>query len=313
MGQGRRRHRPDLQGRGRLKRTVVSALALEQGDGESRRLLLGTAGTVALNVASVALNLAVVLLLTRLLGPDGFGAYASAYAWAVVLSVLAVLGLTPLVIRYVASYSSNGNWGLLRGLLRRTNQSVAIASAAIAASAALAGFLLYRQRPELLHPFWIGLPLVPLIALTSVRQAAMQGLGRVVLGRVPETLALPILLIALASSASLAFGDGFGASWAIASHVVAALCAFALGAHLLRRMLPPEARSTSLSFETAAWRRSGISLALLNVLMAGNAQAGTILLGAFEGAGDAGVFNVATRTTMFVSFLMLAATYPLIT
>jgi O-antigen/teichoic acid export membrane protein len=46
-------------------------------------------------------------------------------------------------------------------------------------------------------------------------------------------------------------------------------------------------------------------------VLAANAQIGTILLGALSGAADAGVFNVAMRTTTFISFIMLAATYPL--
>ena len=60
----------------------------------------------------------------------------------------------------------------------------------------------------------------------------------------------------------------------------------------------------------STWRRSGISLVLLNLVLAANAQVGTILLGALSGAADAGVFNVATRTTMFISFIALAATFP---
>jgi len=45
--------------------------------------------------------------------------------------------------------------------------------------------------------------------------------------------------------------------------------------------------------------------------LAANTQVGTILLGALSSATDAGVFNVATRTTTLISFIMLAAMYPL--
>jgi O-antigen/teichoic acid export membrane protein len=280
-------------------------------DGVARGLILGTAGTVGLNVANVVLNLAVVLLLSRLLGPSGFGAYASAFAWATVLSVLAVLGLTPLVVRQVASYHSLESWGLLRGLLRRSNQSVALSSALTIVVAAVAGYLIYGAKPELLHPFWVGLLLVPLISLTSLRQAAMQGLGRVVLGRIPETIGLPMVFIGLVAAAAIKLDDDFTASWATALQVVAALCAFGLGAFLLRRSLPTPVRGAVPEYDMSSWRRSGVSLVLLTVVLAANAQIGTILLGALSGAADAGVFNVAMRTTTFISFIMLAATYPL--
>lgn len=277
----------------------------------ARSLLLGTIGTVVLNVASVGLNFALVLLLSRLLGVSGFGAYASAFAWASVLSILAVLGLTPLVVRQVASYHAFESWGLLRGLLRRSNQSVAVSSILTIAIASAVGWLIYGGQPELLRPFLIALLLVPLIALTSIRQAAMQGLGRIVLGRIPETLVAPALFIGLAAAGASALDDDFTASWATALQVAAALCAFGLGVLFLRRSLPTPVRGAVPEYEMASWRRSGVSLVLLNVVMAANAQVGTILVGALSGAADAGVFNVATRATTFISFIMLAATYPL--
>lgn len=290
---------------------VTTLLHRMRADQVARGLVLGTAGTVVLNVSAVVLNLGAVLLLTRLLGASGYGAYASAYAWAAVLSVVAVLGLTPLVVRHVAAYHSLGSWGLLRGLLRRSNQSVLLSSAVTIGVAAILGRLVYGGRPELLHTFWIALLLVPLIALTSLRQAAMQGLGRVVVGRIPETIVSPLLFIGLAALAAIALDDDFVAVWATGTQVAAAVCAFGLGALLLRRSLPATVRAADPAYEMSSWRRSGAALVLLNVIMAANAQVGTIMLGAISNAADAGIFNVATRATTFISFMMLAATYPL--
>jgi O-antigen/teichoic acid export membrane protein len=272
-------------------------------------LLIGTAGTVALNVGGMALNFLLIVLLSRLLGSSGYGAYASAFAWASVLAVVAVLGLVPLVVRHVASYRARESWGLLRGLLRRSNQSVALSSAVTVAAAAVAGTFIYEGQPELLHPFLIALALVPLIALTSLRQAAMQGLGRVILGRVPETILAPTLLITFA--ASLALLGQVTATRVTVLHVTAVASAFVLGVVLLRRALPKSVRTAAPEYESSSWRRSGASLLLLNIVLAANGQVGTILLGAMSSAADAGVFNVATRVTTFISFVMLAAMYPL--
>jgi O-antigen/teichoic acid export membrane protein len=256
------------------------------------------------------LNFALVLLLSRSLGVAGFGAYASAYAWASVLAVVAVLGLTSLVIRHTAAYHLSESWGLIRGLLRRTNQAVAASAAATVTVAAGVGAVIYRGHPNLLHPFLIGLALVPLFALTSLRQAAMQGLGRVVLGRVPETILAPGLFIGLTGTA-VVMGARFTPALATAFQVAATLTGFAVGALLLRRILPGPIRHAAPRYDTASWRRSALPLLVLNLVMAANAQVGTIMLGAFSNARDAGVFNVAFRVTIFISFVMLAATYPL--
>jgi len=275
------------------------------------RLLVDAAGTLALNVTAVVLNFVVVLLLSRFLGASGYGAYASAFAWAGILAVAAVLGLTPLVIRHVATYSTSASWGLLRGLLRRTNQAVVVASAVTIAAAAGIGLLIYRGRPELWHPYLVGLALVPLIALTALRQAAMQGLNRVVLGRLPETVFVPALFMTLAAIGYAAAGTHFTPAAAIAVQAGATLAGFVLGAWLLHRSLPHGARAAAVEYETAAWRRSALPLLLLNVVMAANAQVGTIMLGALDDARAAGVFNVAFRVTIFISFVLLAASYPL--
>jgi O-antigen/teichoic acid export membrane protein len=49
----------------------------------------------------------------------------------------------------------------------------------------------------------------------------------------------------------------------------------------------------------------------MNVVMAANAQVGTILLGILADPRAAGVFNVAFRITTLISFVLLAASYPL--
>jgi O-antigen/teichoic acid export membrane protein len=284
---------------------VARARSLARG-----QLVLDTAGTAGLNVALVVLNFALVLLLSRLLGADGFGAYASAFAWASVLSVIAVLGLPALVIRHTAEYASAGALGLLHGLLRRTNQAVLLASTATVVVAAAIGWLIYEDTHELLYPFWVALALVPLIALTSLRQAAMQGLGRVVLGRVPETIVAPALAIVLVGIVVLA-SDWLSPARAIGLQVAATLAAFALGAWLLRRTLPTGTSAARPEYDMRSWRRSGLALVSLNGVMAANAQLGTILLAALVTAADAGIFNVAVRASTLISFVMLAATYPL--
>ncbi len=291
----------------RLRRALPGGKAL-RGD---RAFILDTVGTIGLNVSAVALNFGLVLLLSHLLGPSGFGAYASAYAWTGILAVVAVLGLTPLVIRHTVAYHAAGSRELLRGLLHRTNQAVLIASAITVGAAAIGGWLLYRGRPELLTPFLVGLVLVPLVALTSLRQAAMQGLGRVVLGRLPETVIGPAVTIVLVALAYAALGHRFDAVWAISLQAAAVAGSFLLGALLLRRTLGSEVRKAPPRYETASWLRSALPLFMLNVLMAANAQVGTILLGVIDEPKAAGVFNVAFRVTIFISFVMLAASYPL--
>lgn len=274
-------------------------------------LVGATLGTVALNVGMTALGFLGTLALTHALGAGGFGAYSFSLAWATLLTVPATLGMTPLVVRSVAAYRERSAWGPLRGILRRSNQLAATIAAIVAAAVAGLAWLLIGRDSELLSPMLVGMLLVPVLSLITMRQAAMQGLGRVVAGRVPETLVAPGAFLAMLLAAPLATGGRYSASAAMGFQVAATVLAFGLGAWLLRRAMPTEARAVAPMYETRAWLASGMPLFAASVVMAVNTQLGTILVGAFAGSAETGVFAAASRAAMFVGFLYLAATYPL--
>jgi O-antigen/teichoic acid export membrane protein len=282
------------------------------GDAKAQRsVVIGTIGSVSLNSVTFVLNFLLAVVLARALGSGGYGAYSVAFAWAMFLSVPASLGLTPLVVRHVAAYAQHEQWGLLRGVVRRTTQAVVVAAAAVVTVAALVALALGDMQPEIVDPFLIGLLLVPLVSLTGLGQAAIQGLHRVVLGRVPDTIVLPGMFLLLAVVAAWALGDRFTASWAMALDVAAATCALVVALVLLRRVLPAPARQSRAEYEHRDWARSAAPLLAMALLLSLNNRVSTILLGALDSAEAAGLFNVALRVATFTSFLFLAASYPL--
>lgn len=285
---------------------LVRRLHLAAAD---RTLARGAVGTLGLNVTTTLLNFGLAILLARLLGADGYGAFSFALAWSLVLSSVSGLGMSPLVVRHVASMQTRGDWPGLHGLLRWTNGVVIGTSLLTAGVAGVCGWLLLDE-DTLLRPFLIGLSLVLPTALVIIRQAAMQGLGRVVLGRLPETIVAPGLFLLLAAAVGLGW-DGFSASWAIALFVIATMIAFALGALLLARSLPTAVRRATPRYESGSWARSALPLVLMGLVGVVSAQLGTILLGVFAKPEDTGVFALALRLSTFASFLFLASTYPL--
>lgn len=291
------------------RRTAPRAARLR---GAVRQGLVGaTLGTVALNVSVTGLGFLATVVLTRVLGAGGYGAYAFAFAWATLLSVPAVLGLSPLLVRNIAAYRERSAWGPVRGILQRSNQVVALMSGLVVVVAAGLGWLFIDRDSELLAPFLIGLLLVPLLSLVTLRQAAMQGLDRVVTGRLPETVVAPMIFLVLLISLAATSGGTYSATAAMALQVGATTIALGLGAWLLRRALPAGARTAAPAYEHRSWLRSGRTLLLVSVVLALNGQLGIILVGAFAGSTEAGGFAAASRVAMFVSFLYLAATYPL--
>jgi O-antigen/teichoic acid export membrane protein len=272
------------------------------------RLARETVGVLVLSAGYTALNLVIAVVLARGLGKDGFGAFAFAITCAGVLAVLALLGLHTLVVRELARYRARSRWQLMRGLLQRSERIVLASSVGAAGVAAVVGWLVLRS--ALIGPFWIALVSVPLLSLTIIRQSAMQGLGRVVRGRLPETIVMPLLLLFLSLLAWSMLGSRFSAAWAAGLFVTAILVAFLVGTRLLRRSLPRDVHQVEARYEARAWLQAALPLFLLSAMVTVNGQIGTIMLGLLgQDEAAPGIYNIAARAAAFVSFVYLAASY----
>jgi O-antigen/teichoic acid export membrane protein len=270
------------------------------------RLMIGMSGLLSLRVSFGAMSFVLTVLLARTLGDQGFGTYSYALAWAMLLGAPAVLGMDQLLVREVAAYSVKSQWNLLRGILRAANGTVLIASVFLAAVAAgIAWMLRGRAAPELIRTFWVGLLLVPLISLTRLRQATLQGLHRVVFGSIPERLILPALFLAALAIVRVSHLP-LAASTAMALNVAATGVAFVVGAWLLQRNLPAPVRSAPPAYEGALWARSAVPILLFSGAGVIFAQADILILGSLKGSAVVGLYGVADKSAELLSFVLVA-------
>lgn len=271
-------------------------------------LVRGASGTFVLKIFAAGLGFLASLLLARLLGAAGYGAYAYAQSWLTLLAVLATLGLDTLLVRNIAAYRARSDWSLMSGLLRQANRTVLATSIGLALLAAtVAWFLRGHLEPQMLPAFLVAMCSLPLVALIYLRQAAMRGLQRVVVGQLPETLIRPLLLIALIGCVYLSLGDDPGAAWAMGLNVAATAVAFLIGARLLRKALPQAATQAYPDYKRREWMRSALPLLILTGMGVTNAQVSTILLGTMQNAEVAGVYAVVTQAAGLITFILGAA------
>lgn len=250
-------------------------------------------GTLALRLASGALTIGTTLLLARLLGAGGYGAFAWALAWVSVVRLAAVAGLDRLVAREVSRYRAESAWALIRGLRSRANQIGLATSVTLCAIAELAGWTLLDEDSPLRRPFLLALLLVPLATLLAIGQGTLQAFGRVVAGQATETVAIPLLFLALVA-ASHQLG-GTSPVEAMVLQLAAAAVGLAGVLVLVRRTVPEQVSRARPRYATGEWARSALRLALIGGTVTLQLQAGTIMLGAMESAEEAGRYAVAAR------------------
>jgi O-antigen/teichoic acid export membrane protein len=225
------------------------------------------------------------------------------------LVIPAILGLDRFLVRGIAKYEVEQQWRLMRGLLRRTNQLVLLASTAMAGIGAVVAILWLSR--SLRWPFCVAMLLVPLTTLTLVRQGAMQAIDRVVSGQLPEYLIRPVLT--LAGIGALEFiGHGvLTSTTALGANVVGVAVAFTVGAAVLRRALPPALRSVRPDYATREWMRAALPMMLISGVWMANNYVTTLLVGTLDGPRAVGVYSVVQKGAELIVVVLVAANMPL--
>lgn len=285
--------------------TTEERIISSQGT-QIKQIKMGAIGTLALTAGNTALALIVSILLARWLGPANYGIYELAISITAVIAIPVQLGLPRLMVREIAQYHANQEWGLLKGMTLTANfLVVALVVAAIAIAAPLLWLAGSEDNTTKIRTISWSLVLLPLVALSSLRLATLRGLKRVIYGQLPEKLIQPILLIAL-----LAIGystTGLEAPAAMALTCVAAGVAFLVGTGLLMRTMPSEVQSAQSVYDRKKWLSSLIPFSLISVVSMLGGRTNILLLGIFAvPEREIGFFRVATGVSAFVAIGLTA-------
>jgi O-antigen/teichoic acid export membrane protein len=274
-----------------------------------RRMLVSASLTVLLQGASMVMGFATTVVLARTVGGVEYGRYVFALAWASLLAVPAILGLDRFLVRGIAVYEVSEDWGLMRGLLRRTNQLVLAASLTFAACGGI--IAMTWLSPALRWPFCLAMLFVPFTTLTLVRQGAMQAVGRVVAGQLPEYLIRPFLTIAGIGALAFVGHGALTSTTALGANVASVAVAFTVGAVLLSRSLPRVLKSVSPRYATREWMLAALPMMLISGVWLANNYCTTLVVGTLDGPRAVGVYSVVQKGAELIVVLLVAANMPL--
>lgn len=273
---------------------------LDGGQGLAR----GAAISFAIRIAGAVLGFALNVLIARLFGAEGTGLYFLALTVAGIASLFGRFGLENAVLRFISTAASGSDWGRVRAISRRT-VLLALASSAVVSVLLflIAGLLATRvfAKPELADLLRIlTLSIFPM-ALVILYGAMLKALQRVRDSQIIEAVIVPLVLLILVAG----YGYRFGVQGAIVSFVFAVMVSASLGAWLWHRACPAslvdgaggaplKLLSTSASF---VW------IQLMNAI---TDWADILILGALRPVEEVGIYGVAKRLAMTVSFVLIA-------
>lgn len=277
------------------------------GEGVGAVLVRGATGSAGAHIAGAGLALLAQLALARLLGVSHYGYYVYAFTWAMILAQICRLGFHNSLIRFTATYRTTGEWGDLRGLVRRSSQIVL--GAAVLAALGLAGtawLLTDRIPPAQLEAFLVAaLMLVPL-TLLGVTQGILQGYRRPARAFLPfrafvhggTLLLIPVALVTTGLHTAPA---------AMTLTLVAAAGALAVAGFWVSQAVAADVRDTAPDYRTGYWVRASLPLMLMATMQVLTKQTDTAMLGALAGTDQAGLYFPVARMSELAAFGLMSA------
>jgi O-antigen/teichoic acid export membrane protein len=178
------------------------------------------------------------VLVARLLGPQDTGVYYLALNVATLMGAIAVGGLDTTVIRYLARFRVDNDWGGFRGTLRfamRTVGALGIGlSAVVLVGAPWIATIVFRK-PEVTIPLRIVALYIPLYAFEWVLLAATQSFKQMKYKVYVEAMLNPTMRIILAFSVYMLGGRVYAI---LGMYVFSLFVCAVLAALSLRRCIP---------------------------------------------------------------------------
>jgi O-antigen/teichoic acid export membrane protein len=274
-----------------------------------KKHLLAQKTLVAVFIQGLNVLVALVssVLLARLLGAEGLGAYAFCMGIAQVLVIPASLGLHQLFVREISADVAAQNWGRIRGLLWRGNQSVCICSMMLSFGLVMAGRQFDAGSVDRSGFFWVA-TLLPFLALSRINSSALRGFGNLLFSQLSEMTLRPLLFLGLIV-ASFFFGGPLLPSTAVAFQAISGIVVCILTVVFLLKRISPAVTLAKPVYEEKIWFKGSFLFITLSGLSTLNSMLPVLMLGALGLKSDAGFFQVAYRGSELIAFGLIAVSY----
>jgi O-antigen/teichoic acid export membrane protein len=268
-----------------------------------RTLVKTFAGTAGIKLAHGLLGFATSIVLARLLAPSGYGTYSFVMALVAFLTIPSELGIPGLAIREVATANARQDWGYMRGFIVRAHQLIAVISLLLITLALIAISVWgHGLDPLRMKCMLLGLLLVPMVSLGSLRESMLRGLRKVLLGQLPQQIIRPLTLLTLVLVLPLLGKDLASPVSVMAVQVIAATTAFAVGVRLFLKNRPPDLSTAAPRYMTRYWLTSSVPFGLSAAMQLINGRTDVIALGYFHEDADVGIYRVAVQLAAMVIF-----------
>jgi len=268
------------------------------------QIVRGAGVTFTLQAGSVILLYILQLLLVRWMGKNDYGSYVFAYTWAQLLAVFGAAGLTLSVLKYLPDYIANHDWRRVKGLLIAFRTTVLVASIFLGGLVALV-FMIFPQADIDRSVLYLGLALTPLIALKDLQTETIRSAQRVALAYAPPLVIQPMIVLVTGFFLFTVSGDLNGAH-GVGMMAFALAIVLIMQAVIVRNEFGRSIARIPAIYATREWVRTSLPMLVIHGALVVMNRADVVVVGMMLGTTQAGVYAVAARTAMMISFVLEA-------
>lgn len=266
-------------------------------------------GGLLIKASNVLINVVSTALLTNTLGAAQYGHYVLFVSFLTILAAFSHLGFPQVLLMEATRYKTQGGVDLSR-VIRRVHLWVLVL---LCLTFGL-GYFLFLPNVEFtqLEILFFGLPILAFTALGRLRSSVVRGLGRVLIGQLPESVIRPILILALVALYGSCLGQSVNARDAIIFYLIASATAFVIGSWILRKIISKSGRTTLVPTQeklvNSTLLRLGIYIGIGSSfqLLIGNIE--PLLLGMMRSPTDVGIYKFALTIALLIFAIEQALT-----
>lgn len=282
---------------------IKSLPFLNRIDHHLREVLKKASLVLILRFLQTGLGFVLNILVAKLFGAEGVGAYYLALTVTGIGTAAGCFGLENTFVRFIAANAGQKRWEQIAGVYRQGTLLALVTSTltfiTIFANAAWIAEKIFSDASLVGILQIMSISIVP-ASLLSLNNSALMGLKRPSVGMIPllsHTLLNIILLFPLRSL--------LGIEGLAVAYVVSNIIALAVGLYFWHHYLPQINRLWGI-FDFRLLLRTSFPLMLIALVKVFSNWTGTFVLGVFASTEDVGVYGVALRVALLTTFVLTA-------
>ena len=245
--------------------------------------------------------------IARMLNASGYGQFSFLVTIINLFSTFACLGFSSSLIRDIASYSSQGKFSQIKGMIQFSYWVSGAASVLFIAGLAIASY--FQLMPFPLDYFTVAIIGITVLfsTLLLIRQFSLQGLGHTSESQIVNSLIRYVIILILLFILINLTASEIGVQEVILINGASVVLALLLIEIIFIKKVPLKVKNSPPIFHASFWIKSSLVLFAYKLMTTYLLSSEILLLGYLKSDEEVGVYSLARKIAGFTSFGLLAA------